>query len=451
MLPPFFVASAMKFHAAPESSEAKADTRKNMSAPMEMQRPSVAIVGSGIAGLTAAWLLRERYTVTLFEAHAQPGMGAFSVDVPGPDGAANVVDVPTRVFCSGYYPHMEALFQRIGVQIEHTDHAGAFTDASGSLVLHYANWLLGGRPIAYLPWPGLRSVRSLRMAALAHRFFQRATRDMRDPEVWASHTLSAYLKTRKVSPEFVDLILLPALCVICTCSPEEALNYPADLILGYLTSGVMRTGVVRSAQGVADVVARLTQGVTLRCGTAVVSVTPGENRLQLVTEEGHSEQFDQVIMAAQAQQSAAMLPEALPARALLQQVGWAASEMTVHTNRSAVPVPGAPVNYRVAPGRTPEVTVDMAHSFPSFRHLDAVYQTWNPWEDSDEVLARFAFTRPIVTLESRGAMSRLRAEQSRHGLWYCGAYVADRVPLLEAAVSSALDVAAGLGVKAPWR
>lgn len=417
----------------------------------ETQRPTVAIVGSGIAGLTAAWLLRDRYAVSLFEAQEQPGMGAFSVNVPGADGQTNIVDVPTRVFCSGYYPHMEALFRRIGVRIEQTDHAGAFTDAAGALVLHYANWTLGNRQLAYLPWRGLRSTRSLKLALVAHRFFQRAECNMNEPGAWAQMTLAEYLQTHKVSREFIDLILVPALCVICTCSPEEALNYPADLILGYLTSGVMRTGVVRSAHGVSDVVARLTQGVTLRCNTPVAQVTPEENGLRLTTESGEPEHFDQVIMAAQAQQSAAMLPAHLPARRLLQQVNWSSSEMTVHTDSHSVSVPGAPVNYRVAPGRTPEVTVDMAHSFPSFRHLDAVYQTWNPWEDSHDVLARFSFTRPVVTLESRAAMSRLRAEQSKQGYWYCGAYVADRVPLLEAAVSSALDVAEGLGVKAPWR
>ena len=90
----------------------------------DAQRPSIAVVGSGIAGLTTAWLLRDRFDVTLFETQARPGMGAFSVEVPGPDGQPATVDVPTRVFCSGYYPQMEALFRHIGVEMEQTDHAG---------------------------------------------------------------------------------------------------------------------------------------------------------------------------------------------------------------------------------------------------------------------------------------------------------------------------------------
>lgn len=417
----------------------------------DAQRPSIAVVGSGIAGLTTAWLLRDRFDVTLFETQARPGMGAFSVEVPGPDGQPATVDVPTRVFCSGYYPQMEALFRHIGVEMEQTDHAGAFSDANGRLILHYANLSVSGRQLSYLPWRGLRSGRSRRLGWAATRFFRMAEQDMREPDAWADQTLAEYLQAREVSPEFVELVLLPALCVICTCSPDEARAYPSDLLLTYLTSGVMKTGVMRSAHGVADVVARLTQGVHLLSDTTVTRVEPDADGVNVVIDRGDTARFDQVVLAVQAQQAAAMLPDAAPARALLQQVPWAASDMTVHCNPAAALVPGAPVNYRVGGQATPEVTVDMARSFPSFRRLGALYQTWNPWDDQADAVARFSFTRPVVTLDSRAAMRRLRALQSESRLWYCGAYVADRVPLLEAAVCSALDVAEGLGVRAPWQ
>ena len=72
---------------------------------------NIAVIGGGLAGLVAAWLLSQRHAVTLFERHAQPGFVTSSVAVPGPDGAALRVDVPLRVFYPGYYPTLMRLYQ----------------------------------------------------------------------------------------------------------------------------------------------------------------------------------------------------------------------------------------------------------------------------------------------------------------------------------------------------
>ncbi|MEN8721022.1 MAG: FAD-dependent oxidoreductase [Oceanococcaceae bacterium] len=414
-------------------------------------RPRIAVIGSGIAGLTVAWLLRERYAVDLIEAHPQPGMGAFTVTLQH-GGVERVVDVPTRVFCAGYYPHLYALFARIGVTLESTDHAAAYVGPHDALYFQYANRTVGRRSLSYLPWAALRRVEAIPLALAGWRFFRQAARDAQDQR-WREHSFAAYLQRRGVSERFVQQVLMPTLCVICTCPPDDVGRYPADLLLNYLSSGVMQQGVVRAAEGIADVVARLTDGVQVHCGTPVQAVRPTAKGVELQRADGRTDTYAQVVLAVQAQQAAAMLDESHAAVPLLRAVRWAASDMVVHTDPDYAPAVSAPVRYRVVePQAMPEVSVDMARSFPSYRSDSGLFQTWNPQGDPapDQCLARFSFTRPVVTHASRKAMAALRDRQGGGGLWFAGAYVADRVPLLESAVASALDVAAGLGAPAPW-
>jgi predicted NAD/FAD-binding protein len=103
----------------------------------------IAVIGGGIAGLAAAWLLSRRHAVTLFERHAQPGFVAHSVAV---DGVR--VDVPLRVFYPGYYPTLMRLYTELGVATEPVSYATTFTGGDGHAFFRWRNLRVGG-----LSWP----------------------------------------------------------------------------------------------------------------------------------------------------------------------------------------------------------------------------------------------------------------------------------------------------------
>ena len=95
---------------------------------------NIAVIGGGIAGLAAGWLLARQHTVTLFERHAGPGFTASSVAV---DGVR--VDVPLRVFYPGYYPTLMRLYAALGVTSEPVSYATTFTDGAGRAFFRWRN------------------------------------------------------------------------------------------------------------------------------------------------------------------------------------------------------------------------------------------------------------------------------------------------------------------------
>lgn len=418
----------------------------------------IAVIGSGIGGLVAAWLLRARHEVTLFEQHHRPGMGVFGVDYAS-GGRTTRIDIPTRVFCEGYYPQLFALLDALGVKVHATDHAAAYADGRGEIYLHYGNRRVLGRSVSYprrsSAWRSLDTARAMRDSL---RFFATARRDRQDAAL-AHLTFGQYLDGQEYSDTFTRGVLLPTLSVICTCDHAAVRAYPADLIVDYLASGVMRQGVMRAELGVKAIVARLTEGVTPVCGLAVERVAASGGGYEVLTGDGRARRFDRVVFATQAHQAAQILGDGFSHAALLKRIPFERSTMRVHTDASVLPGPRerlSPVTYHVPIGAVrPEVTVDMTQAFAPFRGQEPVFQTWNPLRPvrEDSVLAEAHFTRPTVTHDSRMAAGELRDLQGRDtdaGLLFCGAYMADKVPLLEAAVASAMRAAAQLGAPAPW-
>ena len=154
-----------------------------------------------------------------------------------------------------------------------------------------------------------------------------------------------------------------------------------------------------------------------------------------------------------------MISEFDDRRALLNRIPFERSSMSVHTDQQILPAPAkglSPVSYHVPHGSSrAEVSVDLTKAIARLSGQETVFQTWNPMRRiaPNRELARVDFTRPTVTRDSREAVRALQASQSQPGnrLWLCGSYMAEKIPLLEAAVESSVAVAEQLGAAIPWR
>ncbi len=406
----------------------------------------VAIIGSGIAGLCAAWALKKDHEVTLFERQSALGMDELSIDVPNATGQLRI-DVPMRVVYEAYYPHVTGLYREAGIELEPLEYSGSFTHLGGPTYFSYRNLRMGRYALPMLTgWSALRpDARSIVADTL--RFFAVASRDLRNGRAQGI-TTGEYLQARGFSAAFTDAFLLPVLAGICTCTYAAVKDSPAAVVLDYFARGLFHVPVKRVRRGTQDVVARLSAGVQhIRLGTAVDRVAPGAACME-VSAGGRVDPFDHVVIATQANHAMRMLEGTAREHDALSCFRYQTSTVLMHSDARLAPPDRArwrPVNFILAAGaEMPMATIWMNTVHPGLGGSD-IFQTWNPLIEPEpgRVLSRVSVQRPLVNETSVRGLAQLEALHAAPGrrVWFAGAYAASGVPLLESAVTSGLAVA----------
>lgn len=406
----------------------------------------IAIVGSGIAGLAAAWQLGARHRVTLYEKQSTLGMAAQGLEWGGAR-----VDMPLRVLYRGYYPSLTALYADADIATVAADYSGSFSNEHGDTYFRYGNWQgLPGLSLPYLSPAQWRSGKALRIGAALLRLYARARRDQKRLQT-TPMSLQRYLEETGYSHSFCEAFLLPTFAAIATCDIDAVREYPASVIIEYLNRGVLLGGVQRTVRGADHVVQRLaSRCAELKLEQAITTIRRTGTGVMVQTEKGSQQVHDHVIMATQANQSLRIIDDLSMEEAdTLKRFRYQPSEVIVHTDDSLMPRrrrDWSPVNFEMQAGAPrPMATIWLNAVLPVAKgHADA-FQTWNPLREPAKAhcLARARFERPIVDAQSQRGLERLKmlhAEPERR-LWFCGSYAETGVPLLESAARSAAQVA----------
>lgn len=421
---------------------------------------NIAVIGGGLAGLVAAWLLSQRHAVTLFERHAQPGFTASSVAVPGPNGAPLRVDVPLRVFYPGYYPTLTRLYAELGVATEPVNYATTFTGDDGRAYFRWRNARWRGLSLPYVLPGDVGSLRALRIVQGALRFQGQARAALARGELGHSISIGDFVGACGITPEFVDGLLLPAIATIGTCTTADARAYPAAVVAAYATAGVARESVHRARDGADAVAARLLAGIArVQCSAGVLGVRSVQGGVA-VQRPGGEERFDHAVFATQANQARTLWCDANAGeQQVLDQFHYRALDVVMHRDARLMPArrhDWSPVNARVhAAYERPQSTIWINRVQPVLQAAAPLFQTVMPQQAvRDElVLGRARFERPLVDGGSAQALAGLQALHAQPGrrVWLCGSYAQAGVPLLESAVASAYAVVAALNAAAPGR
>lgn len=404
------------------------------------------MVGSGIAGLVATWRLGLDHEVHVFEAQPTLGMDAASLATEV-DGRQIRVDVPLRVFGSGYYPELTALYAEADIPRGGADYSASYSALSGPTYFAYRSFQLSERALS-LPDPRIGALRD-NLERLGHgaRFYSSEPRRLRDGLV-PEETIAAYLAKRGYASTFTDDVLMPTLAAILTCTQTDARSYPARAVIEFF-GRTLGTSFGRVSSGTQAVVDRLSsRAAAVHLGTRVREVRSTAG-VTLVDASGAEHTFDHVVVATQAHYVPALIPSLTDEeRSVFAAFRTAAFECVVHRDPKLMPQDRRgwrPIN-AVVPDREqmPMFTMWMNRIVRTLADAPPLFQTINPLVRPDPALElhRVRLDRPILDAAAQTAARRIHALHDEPGrrIWFCGSYLTDGFPLLEAGVESAQAV-----------
>lgn len=301
----------------------------------------IAVIGSGVAGLTAAYALSSSHRVTLFEADDRLGGHAHTHRLQTPGGDV-CVDSGFIVHNDRTYPTLLRLFDDLDIATQPTDMS--MSVRSESTGLEYAGAL--GVAGLFPTWRNATRGRYLLMLGEIKRFHRLARRVLESPG--DDEPLGAFVERAGLSRYFLDNFLLPLVAAVWSCDSTTAADYPARYLFTFLDhhgmlsvygSPAWRTVTGGSATYVRAVAATVTaRGGEVRSGVRVSDVTESAEGVT-VTAAGVEERFDAVVVATHPHQALALLNESTPIqREVLGAISYAPKPAVLHTDQSLLPV-----------------------------------------------------------------------------------------------------------------
>lgn len=416
---------------------------------------NVAIIGTGISGLAAAWLLSRRYEVELFERETRLGGHTNTLDVLR-KGRTLPVDTGFIVFNPVTYPNLVKLFDRLGVASRESDMS--FSVSCRRCRLEYSG--RGARGL-FAQKSNLLRPSFLKLLIEIARFNREAPRFIRQ-ERTSAMTLGAYLDSNGYSSIFRRHYLVPLVAAVWSAGSRDALEMPAGLLLTFLENHGMlvvdsplkwRT-VVGGSRSYVEAMARDLKG-RVWTGVPVRGVRRTSKGASLLFGEGPPRHFDHVVIATHADEALALLDDPTPdEKRLLGPWSYTSNDTWLHTDSTFLPMRKAARsswNYQVDDCAAPPLGVGVSYHMNRLQGLsepEDYIVTLNPTRSIAQEfrVARINYTHPTFTTESLATQERL-PELNRDALSFCGSYFG--YGFHEDGLNSAIQVATRLGASFP--
>lgn len=424
-----------------------------MSVSHNTPRLKVGIIGSGIAGMSASWLLSLNHDVTIFEKDDRIGGHTNTVMT---DGIG--VDTGFIVYNDKNYPNLVALFDHFGVDTQATDMSFGVSVGLGNF--EYAGsdfWgLIAQKRNLLRPrfWAMVRDIL---------RFYKEAPALLLKDEI-PNLSLGEFLKQNNYSQSFQRDHLLPMGAAIWSTPVETMLDYPLEAFIRFCDNH----GLLQIAErpqwrtvvgGSHEYIKKLTQPYKdhIHLNRAAAAVWSEDGRVMVEDRFGTVEAFDHVVLASHADQSLELLRKPDPAEEkLLKTFSYQPNKAILHTDESLMPKnkkAWSSWNY-LSETRDDTDDVCVTYWMNNLQHIKGdkdYFVTLNPTHmpKSDTIIRSFLYHHPLFDRDAVAAQRMLWNLQGKNNIWYCGSYFGHGFH--EDGLQSGLAVAEAIGgQRRPW-
>jgi len=420
----------------------------------------LAIIGTGISGMTCGYFLHKHFDVQLFEQNSH--VGGHSLTIDAEEGSRKVpIDMGFMVFNKKTYPNLTRLFNELDVPIKNSKMS--FSVQHLSLDLEFCGSSLNH---LFAQRANLLRPRFWRMLLQINRFNKEALVALESGD-FDTLTLQEYVEEKGYGEDFLSLYIIPMSSAIWSAPPKLMLQFPATTLLrffhnhGFLGLNTQHQWLTPDG-GSKQYVHRLTSSFKekIRTSDAVTKIIRENGKATVLTQNGRIETFDKVIIASHADQSLKLLdqPCELESR-LLSRFSYQKNTGTLHTDSSQMPkrqLCWASWNYRIKKdneGNLHPRTIYWMNSLQEVSEKENYFVSINGKEEikEDKIIKQVEFEHPLFDGAAVGTQSQLPDLNNRsedQSVYFCGSYF--KYGFHEDALVSAMDLCSTILKRPLW-
>lgn len=427
---------------------------------MADNKQSIAIIGSGITGLSAAWLLCEKFDVTIFEKNDYLGGHTHTHDVLEVDKQL-AIDSGFIVYNEKNYPNLIGLFKELNVDTQATDMSFAFSLNQGQL--EYAGSGIRGM---FAQRTNLISLKHWRLLKEIVRFNKTAHAQLNQLENERSYdyTLGEFLNKNNFSIDLQQNYLLPMAAAIWSCPVDTMHNFPAFSFLRFFANhGLIdlknrpqwRSVVGGSREYIRKMMPLLNSKVSIKDGAN--SVIRHAKKASIICKDEMFD-FDKVIFACHADEALQLLQNpSAQEQDILSSFHYQENITYLHTDESLMPKrkkAWCSWNYLAQSGQNvSESKVTATYWMNNLQKINAEKDylvTLNPFTEinQNKIIKKMVYHHPVFNRDAMFAQTRLDELQGQQNSYFCGSYAG--YGFHEDALTASVRVCEKLGVTAPW-